>query len=231
MDRSSVMNYIIILRTFLVILLLFTFPLKADGKEKKRGFNGPINRAELMAEFKAGKSVEGYVIQGNDIIDIIRQTDVDLTISDSIIEGGLNFTKLPAQSVDAKIFPAEWTDQQKTEWKNRIAQKNVRKVHVVTNKIRISNSEIKLSIKAKSVFFQDELILEESLIHQNGDFEQAIFAKWVYFLNANFGDKTESCEPRIVETKGFVRRIPVSQVNFKMQLLAEVVSVTPNFTW
>lgn len=42
---------------------------------------------------KKFKYVEGYVIEGKDIISIIEETDIK--IKNSIIKGGLDFTKLP----------------------------------------------------------------------------------------------------------------------------------------
>lgn len=56
----------------------------------------PISKKEMLAFFKSGKAVENRLITGDDIIAIIEaDPQVAVTISNSIIEGGLNFITLP----------------------------------------------------------------------------------------------------------------------------------------
>ena len=64
----------------------------------KRGWKGRITKTELrqkLLNLKEGKYVAGYIIKGSDIIKIIEETDLDIKIRNSVIEGGLDFTKLP----------------------------------------------------------------------------------------------------------------------------------------
>ena len=96
-------------QTFTIRLLLavvcvcvvgFTPSTHAQNKKAEKGARGPISKSELIASFQDKRVVDGYVIKGDDIIEIIRDTDLDITINNSVIEGGLDFGKLPKTPVE-----------------------------------------------------------------------------------------------------------------------------------
>ena len=70
----------------------------AHEEKKERGKNGRITKVELfykLNKLKGDEYVDGYIIKGSDIIAIIKESDIDIKIRLSIIEGGLDFSKLP----------------------------------------------------------------------------------------------------------------------------------------
>jgi hypothetical protein len=87
-----------------ILLSFMTFmqPLNVSSQEKERGYKGNITKKELLSLIVEAKMVVGYIINGNDIIDIIKEdcTECEITVVDSIIEGGLDFTKIPQTLVN-----------------------------------------------------------------------------------------------------------------------------------
>ncbi|TDI99570.1 MAG: hypothetical protein E2O70_07535, partial [Candidatus Dadabacteria bacterium] len=144
MNNSTISPY---KYTFLLVILLITTiasisPLNsfAQEEEKERGWNGRITKAELLQKLRNLKEreyVEGYIINSSDIIEIIKQSDIDIKIDNSVIKGNLDFTKLPV----------------------------VEKKRGVNNKIEILNSEIgfwekgnrKYSVDTQNIIFNQPI--------------------------------------------------------------------------
>ena len=93
----------------------------AQEDKKERGYKGTITKDKLLSEFQNKKicHAEGYVIEGNDIISIIEETDCDIKINNSVIKGGLDFTKLPGASIDQLSLPEEWSEKEREEFKKK----------------------------------------------------------------------------------------------------------------
>jgi len=72
--------------------------------------------------------VEGYVMQGDDIIQIMKDTDIEIRIRHSIIKGGLDFTGKPKNvPISNAIISKSWN--QKT-WDEFIERRRMyRTVH------------------------------------------------------------------------------------------------------
>ncbi len=147
-----------------ITLFLASNALASEEEKKVRGYRGPIGKEVLHSELKEihdkeGKFVEGYVIEGKDIISIIEKTDIDIKIKNSIIKGGLDFTKLPKVQLDRLKLPDGWSEDEKEKW--RMKQTKDKSFYQVTNKILIINSDIqsarsqneRFSVKATQTFF------------------------------------------------------------------------------
>lgn len=104
-----------------------------------------------MQHFKKGRGVEGAIINGNDIIDIIRDTDYEIFINNSIIVNGLDFTRLPQIFLDERMFP-KILNINFQQFSLNVALNN-NKIRLVTNEIEITNSHI--LPKKKRVFVDD----------------------------------------------------------------------------
>ena len=158
--------FIITILLTLITVFLASNTLAIEEK-KVRGYRGPIAKEVLHSKLKGihdkkGEWVEGYVIEGKDIISIIETTDIDIRIKNSIIKGRLDFTKLPKVRLDKLKLPDGWSEDEKWRMKQR---KNKNKhFYQVTNKIFIINSDIqgarsqniRFSVKATQTFFSQQ---------------------------------------------------------------------------
>lgn len=188
-------NTIIILnkyRLLLAILLITTIasisPLTSFAQEetRERGWNGRIIKAELLQillNLKEDEFVAGYIINGSDIIEIIEESDIDIRIKNSVIEGGLDFTNLPV--VDQRIE--------------------------VNNKISIKNSEIgfwqagnsKYSLYSGKTLFNKLISFRETQFSGEADFIKAQFLGVVSFYTAQFSGKSSFYNAQFSEAAGF----------------------------
>jgi hypothetical protein len=163
------------LKPFIITILLTSITLflasntLAIEEKKDRGHRGTICKEALHSKLKEihdkkDEWVEGYVIEGKDIISIIEKTDIDIKIRNSIIKGGLDFTKLQKIQLDRLKYPDGWSEDEKEKW--RMKQRKDKKKHFyqVTNKILITNSDIqstrsqniRFSVKATQTFFSQQ---------------------------------------------------------------------------
>ena len=110
-----------VLRVLLAVWLLaalapaFTPCVHAETQSAEKGPPAytPVTKEELLTLLQRGQVVEGRVITGADIIAILKETDVKIKISHSVIEGGLDFTALPLTPVDKVTLPQDWNDKQR----------------------------------------------------------------------------------------------------------------------
>ncbi len=182
-NELSMNNNTIILNKyrFLLAILLITIiasisPLTSFAQEetRERGWNGRIIKAELLQillNLKEDEFVAGYIINGSDIIEIIEESDIDIRIKNSVIEGGLDFTNLPV--VDQRIE--------------------------VNNKISIKNSEIgfwqagnsKYSLYSGKTLFNKLISFRETQFCGEADFIKAQFSGKSSFYNAQFSEEAD----------------------------------------
>ena len=98
-----------------LLVVPFTPTTHAQGKKTGEGANGPISKEKLIAHFQYKKVVRREVIKADDIIEIIRSTDQDITIEYSTIEGGLYFGRLPKTRLENVKLPDAWSHKEKEE--------------------------------------------------------------------------------------------------------------------
>ena len=180
------------IKLFIITILLTSITLflasntLASEEKKVRGYRGPIGKEVLNSKLKEihdkeGEWVEGYVIEGKDIISIIEKTDIDIRIKNSIIKGGLDFIKLPKVQLDRLKLPDGWSKDEKEKW--RMKQTKDKPFCQVTNKILIINSDIQSArsqnerflVNATRTFFSGEV-----------DFSDATFSGVAFFSDATF---------------------------------------------
>src|SRR3990172_13186064 len=149
----------------------------AQEEKKERGKNGRITKVELfdkLKKLKGDEYVDGYIINGSDIITIIKESKVDIKIRLSIIEGGLDFSRLP--EVNGK--------------------------REVDNKIEILNSEVEsstgtsdvnqceLSVYTEQNYFNKNISFRYTTFNGGADFMRATFIGMADFRDVIFSGKT-----------------------------------------
>ncbi len=153
---------------FIFSVLLVSAPdLFAQEPDNKRGYKGPVGRQAILSELTRGETVRGYVIIGDDLTDIIRQTDKEIKISDAVIEGGLDFSGLTVQN----------------------------KIEIIGSEIRY-DKENAFSIKTKhtqfgTISFRESAFtgqtdLSDSVFGNTADFSDVIFHCAAKFSDSNF---------------------------------------------
>ena len=186
LEKQMRIKLILLLTMKLLVALVcfgfmtMSFPNSAWAQEKEdvRGAKGEISTEDMIKLLKNRKWIEGYEIKGDDIINIIKGTDLDIKIKNSVIEGRLDFDKLewmPLEDVKLNMVPPD----QEQEWKKMKSDLNIKKVRQVNNRISIVDSEIRplfsISVSAQDVVFKQEI-----------DFSRTIFGGQVYFRGATF---------------------------------------------
>jgi uncharacterized protein YjbI with pentapeptide repeats len=158
-----------------------------------------LSMEELRARLQGGESIQSSVIQGDDLIALLRERTfdptVEITIADSVIEGRLDFTTLPAILLERVERPKRWITKDREAWIARNRSARIDKIHVVANPIRITASTIlprpqngqnadSIAINAKATFF-DMTTFGKSIFRGRADFGGATFGE-----RANFRDTT-----------------------------------------
>lgn len=87
----------------------------AQNTSTKQDARKRTSKKALRSRVQRGKSVQGYIIQGDEVIAIIREVTfdptVEVTIVNSVIEGELDFTALPAAALPGRKMakvPVRW---------------------------------------------------------------------------------------------------------------------------
>ena len=186
------------------LILVSATGFSAQTSKKKIGYKGPIDKEQIISTLTRGEIVEGYVVRGDDLIEIIRETDLDILVKNSIIEGGLDFSKLPEDDLTEEKLPTNWKDKEKEAFikvaypfvgyevlkKQKSEFPFVRRLHNVSNRIVISDSEIRgenYSINASRTFFWRKLEVVRSEITGIAAFATAVFNDVASFQNTRFG--------------------------------------------
>ena len=203
-ENGAIMPFKIRLFIITILLTSITFFLASNAlaieEKKDRGHRGPIGKDVLHSKLKEihdkrGEWVEGYVIEGKDIISIIEKTDIDISIKNSIIKGGLDFTKLPKVQLDRLKYPDGWSEDEKEKWRTK--QTKDKRFCQVTNNIFIRNSDIRsarsqnegFSVNATQTFFSGETYFPSTTFSGKADFSSATFSREAYFPSANFSEE------------------------------------------
>lgn len=147
-----------------------------------------IGKEELLEKLKEihGKDkefVEGYVIDGRDIIRIIDETDIDIKIKDSTIKGEFNFSELlPSVVGDLKISK-DWNVEEWEEWQKK--QIKGSPFYQVNNKIWIISSDVH-SLLARNTLFNGDVDFSSSTFSGDADFNSASFGSYASFFWTSF---------------------------------------------
>lgn len=196
-------------KTLLTALLITTLTSSiislnsyAKDEEKEEGKNGRITKAQLLNKLKNLKKdeyVDGYIINGSDIIAIIKESDVDIKIRLSIIEGGLDFSKLP--EVNGK--------------------------REVNNKVEILNSEVEsstgtsdanqgeLSLYTEQNYFNKNIIFNSTTFNVKVEFRDTTCNDWVDFRNATFNEYADFHQTKFRRGANFSEAIFNAWVSFE----------------
>ena len=217
MKQSKITNLLIVVLLIFSVLIP-TINLSAREVEKKRGYKGTISKEKILSTFIKDECVVGHVIKGDDIIEIIKATDHEIRISDSIIEGGLNFTKLPAESWEKVKLPKGWNTQAKQAFIKR--EFHPENIHIVKNRIDITNSEIRsdsvdrFSINATAALFFKQNSYRNVVFSGEADFSWATFISKAYFSEATFISKAYFSEATFSGEADFRKATFISKADF-----------------
>lgn len=145
----------------LLIMLFLVFPLilpnlsfPAEAAQKR------IGKKDLFLKFKKGETLRGVVIQGPDLIEIMKMTDNDIRIEGATIEGGLDFSSLPTVKNQIEIIDSE-----------------------------IRTNPDSFSVKAESTHFSKAISFSRTVFRGTASFSSAIFNKEAAFNQAVFNGK------------------------------------------
>jgi len=198
MNNSTISPY---KYTFLLAILLITIiasisPLNSFAQEenkKERGWNGKITKAELLQKLRNLKEdeysleddeyVEGYIINGSDIIEIIKESDIDIKIDNSVIEGGLDFTKLPPTLYVPFI-------KEKRQVNNHIELKNS-KIGFLEEETSRDEENRKISVYSGNNLFHKLISFRETQFSEKADFLDAQFRGKADFYKAQFSGEAD----------------------------------------
>jgi uncharacterized protein YjbI with pentapeptide repeats len=162
-----------------------------------------IDKEALRTRVQGGESVHRAIIQGDDLIAILSEMALrptaTITITDSVIEGGLDFTALPARALEQVEGPKFWTDRDRELWIARNRSVRIEKARVVANPITIAGSLIRpgppqgysagaVAINARGVSFQ-AMSFGGTIFNGAVDFSGAIFSGAAYFGSATFNGR------------------------------------------
>ncbi|MCZ6594678.1 MAG: pentapeptide repeat-containing protein [Bacteroidetes bacterium] len=188
MNNSAISpyKYKFLLAILLITIIASISPLNSFAQEEKeeRGWYERLTKSELKQELlnlKEYEFVVGYVIKGSDIIEIIEETDLDIKIKNSFIEGGLDFTKLPI----------------------------VNEKREVNNKISIINSAIKVfrdqSEDSDEIYTMSVSTFDEHSIIFNKlfDLSRSQFSGEAFFFKAEFSDTASFSKAQFGERASF----------------------------
>jgi hypothetical protein len=184
--------------TFLTTIVLLFIHLclfsPNSSAQSEKGQKGAIDKKTMLSIFEAGRDdpekgwVDGYVVDGNDVIEIIRDTNLTICIRNSIINRGLNFTLITSTPLEKITKPSEWNEKEWNEWITNKKSKNIKSAICIHAEINIISCEIlpinsqKWSILAFS--YPDTLII----FFRYCNFKHSLFSKDVCFEHATFSD-------------------------------------------
>jgi Pentapeptide repeats (9 copies) len=156
----------------------------------------------LECQLQGGEHIQGATIQGDDLIAILGEKTFDptieITIVNSVIEGGLEFTTLPATALEDAELPKFWGDKDRETWIAQKRSSGLEKIHVIANPIRIVASTIRskpqngqsagsVAISARATLFH-QMSFEGTTFNGLTGFEGATFSEDAVFRRATFGE-------------------------------------------
>lgn len=189
---------------FIVLILMVPCQAFAMSGDKK-GIRGPLDKEAIILKVSTGDSIEGYVLKGDDLIDIVRETDYEISIRNAVIEGGLDFTRLPGENLDQVQLPADW-DEKESFINVRSSYLNA--FTVVKNKLLISHSEIGsddsgFSVNAEFSLFAESLSFEETVFDGHANFLGTVLNQEISFSGSVFREKANFLGAEFFSKAGF----------------------------
>jgi uncharacterized protein YjbI with pentapeptide repeats len=194
------------------IVLLLVLPCRVFGSPvHKKGVHGALDKEAIMLKLSNGNPLEGYVLKGDDLIDIIQETDFEIRIRNAVIEGGLDFTRLPGDDLEQVQLPGDW-DEKKKELFINIRSSYLNMLTVVKNKLVISHSEIGtddkgFSVNGEFVLFAESLSFEETVFEGHVNFLGAAMNRDINCSGALFGTKADFLGAEFFSKAGFSRAV------------------------
>jgi uncharacterized protein YjbI with pentapeptide repeats len=186
------------LATIVLLFLHLCLFLPNASAQIEKGQKGAIDKKMMLSIFEAGKEnpekgwVDGYEVDGNDIIEIIRDTDLAIRIRNSVIKGGLNFTLLPVSRWDESLMPKGW---KREEWESCLSKRRfwgTDNCHHIFNSIAIEkcdivNTESEYVISAHSTLFYNQVSFVECNFKGDVKFSSSSFGGYANFSSSSFG--------------------------------------------
>ena len=175
------------------LLAIFTFgrapPTLAQDGSEVRGANGPIDKERLLealaSRTRGGPMVAGHVIKGEDVIAILRASDVPIELEDCVIEGGLVFRDITAVTVPITIENCELRAAPLTRalWAGTsIYAKGTRFDEQVT----VRRSTLAGPANFNGAEFRKKAIFPGSMFPEGASFVRTQFAEAAHFSQAHF---------------------------------------------
>ncbi len=147
----------------LFILLFLLFPVLTSTEVFSRETaQKHIEKKELFLKFKRGETVKGVVINGTDLIEIIKETDHHIRIEDSTIAQGLDFTNIPLVR---------------------------NKIEIIRSEIQMDRESL-YAVKAKATYFLQSVSFSKTRFKGKISFSSATFDQIALFNEATFKEKS-----------------------------------------
>ena len=180
-----------------ITALCLCFALPTPAFAQKPGHKGSITKQQLVDALKADRSIDGRVIEGAHIAELIRDTDIDIKIRNSVIAGGLDLSEVAKVELNEELAPKLWDDKQKGLF-IRARVPYLPKVRVITNKLVIRDSIVeagvgkggKASIEAEQAFFRKKVSFKGSYFKGKVGFPDATYIAMAVFEGATFDKRT-----------------------------------------
>lgn len=147
----------------LFILFFMCFPVITPHEAFSRETTQKrIEKKDLFLKFKKGETLKGVIINGPDLIEIIKISDHDIRIEDSIIEQGLDFTKIATVR---------------------------NKIEIIRSEIKINKNTL-YAVKVKATHFLQSVSFSKTLFKGRTSFSGASFDRATLFNEATFNKKS-----------------------------------------
>lgn len=143
---------------YIIALCLCTVPGFAGERDREQ-----IGKSGMLTIWEAGGIVEGFEINGGDLADIVRETDVAVRVNRSVITGGLDFTAIGVVANEIHITDSDIF----------VTQKN-------------PAESTGHSVIARHTVFEKSVDFDSTRFHGGTDFEAAVFLGAAYFESSEF---------------------------------------------
>jgi len=182
-----------------------------EKQQRHRGDKGVIKsikdlKQKLAAvQGKENAYLDGFIINGDYIIQLIRKTDLEIKIKNAVILNKLNFLSQGYADLSynkmEQFLPGEANDKKRNRWITNVRNRGIHGVYFVGNRIDIRNSEIP-ELNAWGTFFARTVNFSESNFRGSANFDSAGFADkvsfhasdfnlWANFISARFGGSAD----------------------------------------
>ncbi len=197
--RSSLPALLIRFLLMIVVLggteIVFTASSYGQREKVKRGAKGPISKENLLFELQNRRAVKGYIVKGEDIIQLLRGTIQEIRIEKCVIEGGLDFTKLPATPLEEAMLLEDWDDEERQKWVKRNRSKGLKEVYVLKSKLILIDTDV-LSARQYGKNAPPFVVSAEGTVFRSANFSgstfggEADFSGTIFTEGADFSGTT-----------------------------------------